>query len=517
MEQDGHNAPNAGVARSQNVVYVMPHNWTSIAQFLEALVQRVDETRHEIQAIIIASDSELATAASSAALRLAAASGRSVSVAAATSVRRASRLIRTQSPHIVTGTPDTLVGLIRSASLKLEAVQSVCIAWADELVARAGVEGMAAIEALMIEIPKEASRTIVTSELTPSVEELIERYARRARRVINPVSETDLPINVEYLTVSPQTRLTALRRVLDELDPESAIIVVRESANKASVAELLETLGYHGPKAPVRIAPVAPPGTDLAVLFDLPATREELREATSGASRTVALIQPRQLNSLRGLTAGGNVAPYTLSDARAAAQDRDARLRSELRGALSLQQFGREVLALEELLEEFDGIEIAAAAVQLLERERAAHKAAVQEARRAPVAQAAGREREPGTVTRLFVSAGSRDNARPGDIVGAIANTAGIPSADLGKIDVRESHSIVEVANEVADKVIERVTGTQIKGRRVIVRRDEGRPKREGGEGRPRREGGGRDMGRDRSRERSTERRAPRRPREGRE
>ena len=35
----------------------------------------------------------------------------------------------------------------------------------------------------MTEVPKEAARTIVTAELTPAVEELLERYARRARRV----------------------------------------------------------------------------------------------------------------------------------------------------------------------------------------------------------------------------------------------------------------------------------------------------------------------------------------------
>jgi ATP-dependent RNA helicase DeaD len=85
------------------------------------------------------------------------------------------------------------------------------------------------------------------------------------------------------------------------------------------------------------------------------------------------------------------------------------------------------------------------------------------------------------------VNIGSRDNARPGDLMGAIANQAGLNSAEVGKIDVRESHSIVEVAAGVADTVIERVTGTSIRGRRAIVRRDEERP--------PRGPGGGRSAG----------------------
>jgi hypothetical protein len=61
--------------------------------------------------------------------------------------------------------------------------------------------------------------------------------------------------------------------------------------------------------------------------------------------------------------------------------------------------------------------------------------------------------------------------------LGAFANQGGAEGSDVGRIDVRESHSIVEVSESVADSVIERVTGTPIRGRRAIVRRDEERPR----------------------------------------
>src|ERR1041384_807642 len=42
--------------------------------------------------------------------------------------------------------------------------------------------------------------TVVTSELTPAVEEILERYARRARRIVAPAAETAHPsVNVEYV------------------------------------------------------------------------------------------------------------------------------------------------------------------------------------------------------------------------------------------------------------------------------------------------------------------------------
>src|SRR5262249_48639941 len=146
------------------------------------------------------------------------------------------------------------------------------------------------------------------------------------------------------------------------------------------------------------------------------------------------------------------------------------------------------------------GVEIAAAALQLLEKERTAKpKAASAPAAHAPRERERDRgrdrgrdrerDRESGPMTPLFVNVGSRDNVRPGDLVGAIANEGGVTSADVGKIDVRESHSVVEVSSSVADTVIERVTGTPIRGRRAVVRRDEGRraPERGGDERPPRR------------------------------
>jgi hypothetical protein len=43
----------AGVTRGQNAVYVMPHDWASIAQFLGPLLDRVDDAVREVQVVII--------------------------------------------------------------------------------------------------------------------------------------------------------------------------------------------------------------------------------------------------------------------------------------------------------------------------------------------------------------------------------------------------------------------------------------------------------------------------------
>jgi ATP-dependent RNA helicase DeaD len=461
----------AAVSRGQNVVYVMPHDWASIAQFLGPMLDRVDDQNRDVQLLLVSSDVELAAALAAAAVKLT--EGRNVGIIAATSPRRAARLIRLRPAQVIAATPDSIAELLKGAALKLDAVRAVAIAWLDELVAQGATT---ALENLMTEVPKDAGRTVVTAEISPSVEELLERYARRARRVVAPTSATDQPMPIEFVTTSAESRLGTLRRTLDSIDPASAVVFVRDRDSDVRVRDLLRSLGYGTDDAPIRAGLTAAPGTELVVLFDVPASREELREAGGAAKRVIALIQPRQLTSLRSLAAGGAVKPFTLTDSSARARDRDARLRTELRSLLEEGHFGRELIALEPLLEDYDGIEIAAAALQLAERERA--KASATTSAVAPSA-VAPRERSVGPMVRLFVNVGARDSARPGDLVGAITNQGGITSDDVGKVEVRESHSIVEVSPGVADSVIERVTGTTIRGRRAIVRRDEQRAPRD--------------------------------------
>ena len=458
MEQEAREA--GSVTRSQNVLYVMPHDWASIAQFLEPLVERIDAGAPDVQLLVVAPDSDVAAAIGAAAVKVI--GERDLQIVAATSSARAARLLKIRPAQIVTGTPSTIVELLRSAAIKLDTVRAVCIAWADELLTRGDAP---ALETLMTEVPKDSARTVVTSELSAAVEEIVERYARRARKVITAANETDAPVAVEYVTVSQASRVATLRRVLDAVDPASALVFAREGSTRAEVSDLLRSIGY-GSDGEVKVGLVAPPSPALVVLFDLPASRQELREASGGAARTIALVQPRQISSLRALAAGGLVKPFTLPESGQLARDADVRTRVELRAILSEGHVGRELLALEPLLGDYDGIEIAAAVLQLLERERQARQAL------ANAAPAVARGSAP--MVKLFVSVGARDNARASDLVGAIANQGGVSSAELGKVDVRESHSIVEVAPNVADTIIERVTGTTIKGRRAIVRRDEG-------------------------------------------
>jgi ATP-dependent RNA helicase DeaD len=75
---------------------------------------------------------------------------------------------------------------------------------------------------------------------------------------------------------------------------------------------------------------------------------------------------------------------------------------------------------------------------------------------------------------RLFIGTGRAGGLRPGDIVGAIANEAGVPGSAIGAIEIADDFSLVEVPADAADQVIEALRRTKIRGKRVVVRRDGG-------------------------------------------
>jgi len=75
------------------------------------------------------------------------------------------------------------------------------------------------------------------------------------------------------------------------------------------------------------------------------------------------------------------------------------------------------------------------------------------------------------------VGVGSRDGVGPGDLLGAIVGEAGLESARVGKIEIRDTFSLVEVAPRVAERVIRALNGTTIRGRRRVSNTSERRQK----------------------------------------
>lgn len=413
-----HEAPEiVSVSRGQHTVHVVPADWDAAPGPLARVLDRAAAESEEVQAVVLVADADAAVGVADALVR---ARGRvPPRIVAATGAARTARVLRAGAAPIIVGAPAQIVALVRAAALKLGEVRAVGVAWADEILASGGG---ADLEAIMAELPKDAPRTILAAQLNPAVEDFIERYARRASRFgatgasakapesgaaaspahapsaasgASPAPPPAIPIS--YVLVTPAARANVLRRLLDEIDPPSAAIQVRSDESERAVREALLLLGYHGDNGALRV--VRGPISDhsaLLVLFDPPHDSGELAQAVAGVpGRTIAMLLPRQLPHLIALTAGP-VRPFVFAGPAEAARGRDEEMRSELRREIAAGSLDREVLALEPLLVETDGVSIAAAALRLLERHRqsAAAAAAATVANR-PVASPESESRPP--------------------------------------------------------------------------------------------------------------------------
>jgi ATP-dependent RNA helicase DeaD len=97
-----------------------------------------------------------------------------------------------------------------------------------------------------------------------------------------------------------------------------------------------------------------------------------------------------------------------------------------------------------------------------------------------PGPKGGGGKRAPGMapnvpMVRIYIAAGRLAGLRPADLVGAIANEAKINPRGIGDIEIADGFSLVELPAPDVERVIRALRGATLRGRKVTVRRDDGR------------------------------------------
>ncbi len=75
-------------------------------------------------------------------------------------------------------------------------------------------------------------------------------------------------------------------------------------------------------------------------------------------------------------------------------------------------------------------------------------------------------------MAKLYIAAGRQAGIRPQDLVGAIANEAGVPGSSIGAIQITDRFSLVEVPEEAAEHVIKMLKQSNLRGKKVMIRRE---------------------------------------------
>jgi ATP-dependent RNA helicase DeaD len=299
--------------------------------------------------------------------------------------------------------------------------------------------------------------------MTRAVERLVESHARKAINIpAQPADRALAPVptpagSLSYLVVPVADKPGALARLLRRPREEAPTITARSAARAAEVRRDLELRGFDvssdEPAARVASGEAARGGR---IAYDVPFDAEAL--AALNLEHGIVMIEPAELPHLRSIAAEAGVTLNPVGGTRAV-RGSVATYRESVRRAIEEQDLDAQLSLLDPLFEQYSAAEVAAALSAMLRRHPSEIESTNADAGAPP----------PPAFVRLFVSLGQRDNIRPGDLVGAIAGEASIAGDQVGRIDIRDTFSVVEVSAADADRVIRALNGTTLRGRSLRV------------------------------------------------
>jgi ATP-dependent RNA helicase DeaD len=419
---------------------------------------------------------------------------------------------------VVVATPGRALDHLRRGTLVLDALRVLILDEADEMLDMGFAEDL---DSILEATPKEKQTALFSATMPARILAIAERHLRKPARVEiarDKAAAGTMP-RVRQLAyiVSRAHKPAALGRVLEMENPESALVFCRTRLEVDTLVEMLSAHGLRaealhggmeqrqrdrvmanvrGGRADLLVATdVAARGLDIerishVINYDVPAAPESYvhrigRTGRAGREGTaITLAEPREHRLLRTIERFTkqkiDVATVpTVADLRARRLDIT---RASVRERIVAGELDDVRVVVESLAQEFDVVDIAAAAIKLVHAanvgegsERDIPEPPAQRPERPPASRKVRTHPRPAgsdEIVRIFIGAGRQAGVRPADLVGAITGEAGITSRELGAIEIADKFSLVEVPDAIADDVIVALRASAIRGKRVTVRRE---------------------------------------------
>lgn len=466
------------------------------AAFGLPLIQKIDPTRMEPQALVLAPTRELAVQVAGDIHEFAKHSGiRVVPVYGGQPIDRQFRSLR-NGAQIVVGTPGRVLDHLRRGSLSIANVSFCALDEADEMLALGFAEDL---DAILAELPETKQLALFSATMPAKILALTKKFLKDPVNItIKSKQRTLDTTNQTYYEVPPGKKLEALARVLDMETPGPTIIFCRTRQETSDLSENLRLRGYnteamHGDMnqqerdrvlrrfrdggADLLIATdVAARGLDIdtvthVINYDIPWDVEQYIHRigrTGRAGRTgdaITLVSGRERAQLKNIERliGSVIKPARIPTASDIASRRRALFQESLLEVLRAGGFESHLATVTDLSEEFESAEVAAAALHMLWQSQ--HTAKVEAADE----MAHDHEQPEIGMVRIFVGMGRQDGLRPSDIVGAITNESGLAGKTIGVIDILDRTSFVEVPAAEGEVVVEALRRCKLRNRKVKV------------------------------------------------
>ncbi len=486
------------------------------AAFALPLLNMIDPRSKSVQALIMAPTRELANQVCDAVARFGKYTGiETLAVYGGSPYgRQISRL--KAGVQVVVGTPGRLQDLIDKKALVLDEVRFLVLDEADEMLEMGFLDE---VEAIIKETPETRQTALFSATLPKIIRTISAKHMRDPQEIVIDKKKVTVDnIRQRFYSVHESDKISVLVRLLEMEEVSSALIFTRTKARADELAEALQTRkipaeALHGDlrqevrekvlgrfrRGAVSIlvaTDVAARGLDINNVshvfnFDLPMDCEDYvhrigRTGRAGKTGSAfSFVANREQRKLRDIESfiRKPIEKAAIPSVEDIVKRRKALFVEKIITRLALEETHQAASIVEEITSYgYSAEHLAAAALQIIQEQE--NRPALDEIRprEAFLPQRdfqSGRSeknnrrprvdgREPGMV-RLKINRGKSHSISPSSIVGAIANSAGVPGSAIGAIKIHEQRTFLDVSEEYVETVVRKMSNWKINHKPVVI------------------------------------------------
>ncbi len=438
--------------------------------------------------------------------------------------------------HVVVGTPGRVMDHMRKGTLKLGNLKTLVLDEADEMLRMGFIDD---VEWILEQTPEQRQIALFSATMPAVIKKIAKKHLKNPVEVIvKERTTTASTINQRFWLVNRLHKLDALTRILESEHFDAVIIFVRTKTATVELAEKLEARGYasaalngdiaqkqremtinkfkSGKLDIVVATDVAARGLDVdrishVINYDIPHDTESYvhrigRTGRAGRSgEAILFVAPREQRLLRAIekATSQKIAQMEMPSTELINDKRIARFNQRISDVLAEEGLEFYQRLLEQYQHEHDvpALEIAAALAKMAqgdsplllesrpEREskrKDSHfeKTKTSNKPRSTSAPRAASEPEEGML-RYRIEVGHAHKVQPGNIVGAIANEAGLDSQYIGRITIHDDYSTVDLPEGMPREIFKDLQKTRVAGQALRISTESEQKRKPANKGKP--------------------------------
>ena len=421
--------------------------------------------------------------------------------------------------HVVVGTPGRVMDHLRRSTLKLESLNALVLDEADEMLKMGFIDD---VEWILEQTPETRQVALFSATMPPVIRKIAQRHLNNPVEIkIKAKSATVDTITQHYWQVTGFHKLDALTRILEVEEFDAMIIFVRTKNATLELAEKLEARGYSSAalngdmnqvlrektvnrlkKGALDIlvaTDVVARGLDVerishVVNYDIPYDTEAYvhrigRTGRAGRKGTAILfVSPREKRMLRSIERATRqtITPMKMPTREDLVNRRITQFKEKISEVIEAEELG----FFEELIEQYQNEhdissnEVAAALAYMVQKDRPLNVKPSEMPRERPPGERSGSHRDFGRdkpprrnkrsgpaegMQSYRIEVGRDHDVQVKNIVGAIANEAGIDSRDIGHIKLHNSYSLVDLPSGIPNNTFQHLKNVHVCGRKLNI------------------------------------------------